>query len=58
MQNKGSAVDSAPFIFFIIPVGPPVCDSIIQPVSPWAKSYYCFQLNNFIFFLVYFKKTL
>lgn len=38
MQNKGSAVDSAPFIFFMIPVGPRlgVAEhiSLIGPISP------------------------
>ena len=39
MQNKGSAVDSAPFIFFIIPVGPRFSVAVppigpIRPISP------------------------
>ena len=36
MQNKGSAVDSAPFIFFMIPVGPRLGVAVppIGPISP------------------------
>lgn len=48
MQNKGSAADSAPFIFFIISVALRLCVTARLQLNNMARFPACYPWQNFM----------